>query len=401
MSEPLRLLYLSYDGLLDPLGRSQIAPYLTRFARQGIEVTLLSFEKREYRDHITVKRRELARRGIRWIPLRYHKHPQGFSTLWDLSVGFMTVTWHSFRRKPNIVHARGYVVALLALWVKRLTGAKFLFDIRGFWPEERVEGGLWKSQSRWYRITKWWERRFFKAADAIVILAERGRQLLLPRLVAWGLQMPVVVIPTCVDLERFAPAPVGHRNGHPTRLAYVGSVGTWYQLREMATFFSVFREQCADAEWLILTGRRDSQLAYELKPLKEETYRVEVLPHEQVPEVLRNTQASLCFIKPVSSKLACCPTKVGESLACGVPVVITMGVGDCDQLIEREQVGVVVRGDSPEAYRMAAEQLRQVLKEGPTLAERCRRVAQTYFDVERGTARYVALYRQLSQVDAR
>ena len=40
-----RVLYLSYDGALEPLGQSQVVPYLVGLAARGAAITLVSFEK--------------------------------------------------------------------------------------------------------------------------------------------------------------------------------------------------------------------------------------------------------------------------------------------------------------------------------------------------------------------
>ena len=317
------------------------------------------------------------------------------STAWDILQGIWAATAACKNWRPNIVHARSYVVALVALWVKGLTGARFLFDIRGFWPEERVEGGLWRPNGWLYQVTKWWESRYFKAADAVVVLSEKGRAILESRLKQTGAKIPVVMIPTCVDMNRFVPQETRSRNGDPLHLAYVGSVGTWYMLKEMADFFLVFQETVPNARWSILTNRPDPTLGRELKRLDPASYRIDIMSHEEVPIRLKSMQATLCFIKPVSSKLACCPTKVGESLACGLPVVVTAGTGDCDDVVEREKVGVVLREFGRDSYHAAALELQALLKEGPVLSQRCRRIAMDYFDLERGVDRYVELYQRI------
>ena len=38
----MRALYISYDGMTDPLGRSQVLPYLEGLAKRGHEITLVS-----------------------------------------------------------------------------------------------------------------------------------------------------------------------------------------------------------------------------------------------------------------------------------------------------------------------------------------------------------------------
>ena len=41
----MKVIYVSYNGALDPLGTSQIIPYLVLLATTNIEITLLTFEK--------------------------------------------------------------------------------------------------------------------------------------------------------------------------------------------------------------------------------------------------------------------------------------------------------------------------------------------------------------------
>ena len=42
-----KALYLSYDGLTDPLGQAQILPYLLGLENQGMGFVIISFEKKE------------------------------------------------------------------------------------------------------------------------------------------------------------------------------------------------------------------------------------------------------------------------------------------------------------------------------------------------------------------
>ena len=43
--EGRRALFISYNGMLESLGQTQVIPYLSELATQGVRVTLLSFEK--------------------------------------------------------------------------------------------------------------------------------------------------------------------------------------------------------------------------------------------------------------------------------------------------------------------------------------------------------------------
>jgi hypothetical protein len=194
-----RVVYVSYDGAGEPLGRSQVLAYLTRLARD-CDITLISFEK----DHES--RPETARllsdAGIAWQPLSYHKRPPVLSTAWDVLRGARALRRACRRTDADIVHVRSYVPALIALAARSPRRYRFLFDIRGFWADERVEGSLWPVGGRLYRMAKRWERRFFAEADAVVTLTEAS----VPAIRELGATAPVTVIPTCAEVDRFVNA---------------------------------------------------------------------------------------------------------------------------------------------------------------------------------------------------
>ena len=47
MSGAKKVLYITYDGMTDPLGQSQVLPYLVGLSEKGYKFTILSFEKKE------------------------------------------------------------------------------------------------------------------------------------------------------------------------------------------------------------------------------------------------------------------------------------------------------------------------------------------------------------------
>ena len=127
------------------------------------------------RPRMAAMRARLRAAGIGWTPLAYHKSPSAPATAYDVALGTLVALLLVLRTKVKIVHARSYVPALVALAVKRVAGVKFLFDMRGFWADERVEGGLWPKNGRLYRTAKNLERRFLEAADHVVTADECGR----------------------------------------------------------------------------------------------------------------------------------------------------------------------------------------------------------------------------------
>src|SRR5438876_9937889 len=166
-----KVVYISYDGVLEPLGESQILGYLERLS-STYEIILITFEKpNDISDvsRLDLFRHRLAQSRIEWIRLRYHKAPAILSTMFDIIHGILRGR-SAIAQRAAIVHARGYVSALIALVLTRLSSSAFVFDMRGFWADEKVDGGHWPRQSGIYRVTKYFERRFFESAHAIVSL---------------------------------------------------------------------------------------------------------------------------------------------------------------------------------------------------------------------------------------
>jgi glycosyltransferase involved in cell wall biosynthesis len=103
---------------------------------------------------------------------------------------------------------------------------------------------------------------------------------------------------------------------------------------------------------------------------------------------------AISFIRSCYSKQASSPTKIAEYLACGLPIISNTGIGDLDQQITDDKVGVLIDRFDPEAYADAIQRLRAL---GDT-ADRCRDAAKRRFDLETvGGARYRRLYKNLLQ----
>jgi glycosyltransferase involved in cell wall biosynthesis len=376
------VVYVSYDGAGEPLGRSQVVAYLVRLAR-SCDVTLVSFEKdRDSRPETASLLREA---GISWAPLPYHRRPPVLSTLWDVLVGARAVRRACRETGAEIVHVRSYVpalIALLAAWPGKRRW-KLLFDIRGFWADERVLAGVWKAGSRLYRFTKRCERRFFAEADAVVTLTEAS----VPRIREWlgPRQVPVRVIPTCAEVERFgATAP-----GEGPRAVWCGSLGTVYRFELAVRFAAALK-----LPFLVLT--RQVEAARELLGGRDADVRE--VAHGEIAGELRPGDVGLCFYADGGElgNLGRAPTRVAEYLAAGMAVAITPRIGDMDALVAGNGLGVRIEDESEAGLAAAAtEALR--LAADPEARARGQRLAAELFSVDDGADAYLDLYEELQR----
>jgi glycosyltransferase involved in cell wall biosynthesis len=389
------ILYISYDGMLEPLGQSQVLSYLERLTAD-YRLHLISFEKKS--DWEGSRRAEVAGRihaaGIDWHPQRYHKAPSAAATGWDIAAGALKATRLVRRHDIKVVHARSYVAALMALCAKRRTGARLLFDMRGFWADERVDGGLWPADGRLYKGAKAAERKLLRNADHVVTLT-RASTIEIERFPFLTDRVPPLsVIPTCADLDRFSPgqaAPPG-----VFTLGYVGSVGTWYMFDDLLDCFRILSERLGDARMLIVNRTEHEFIRSRLSAFGIADGQVELLAaaHETIPALIARMTVGAALIKPSYSKIASAPTKLAEYLGCGVPCLGNVGVGDMEEMLEGGRVGVALNGLSTEAKAAGVERLLSLLDE-PDLSARCVAFARSHFSLEKGAADYAAIYRKL------
>lgn len=390
--------------------QTQVLPYLRELRSDGVEVSLLTFEPELRTAWTSEQRREwearLAEQGIRWYCLPYHKRPSLPATVYDIVQGGRFAAALRRREGIDVFHGRGHMAAAMGMLAKRMAGGKLLFDIRGFMPEEYVDAGVWPEGGRNYRITKRVEGGMLQAADGFVVLTERARELLFPGSTDRDARgRPIAVIPCCVDLARFRASWNLDREQRRAELGvtgrrvlvYVGALGGWYLTAEMAQFLAAAHRRDPQTFSLILTQSPPEQIAEPLRRAgvaEGDTLIRKVAPAE-VPDYLRAADLALSFIKPCYSKLASSPTKMAEYLASGLPVVCNAGIGDVDALVERERVGVLLHALNDEAYTAALEHAERLTAE-PDIAERCRTVAEQYFDLHSvGGERYRDLYRRL------
>ena len=393
-----KILFLSYDGLLEPLGHSQVLQYLKHLAGSH-EVFLLSFEKRADWEDLP-RRAELLRAtgeaGIRWRPLRYHSRPSGPATAYDICAGLLVSLHLVLRHGIQIVHARSYVASVIALGLQRAVGIRFLFDMRGFWADERAERAGLPKESPLYRTAKWFERRFFTGADAVVSLTHAGARAISEFPYLRERPPRVEVIPTCTDLDRFRPLPPVAGRGFT--LGYVGSTDTAYLFEPVLRCFRILRQREADARLLVVTRSPHAAVRalLEVFDIGPESVEITSAAPDQVAALMGRMDAGIFFVKPGFSTCASLPTKLGEFLACGVPCLGNSGIGDLESILEGESVGVIVREFTPQAEELAVTRLLELCR-GAGTRQRCVEVARRTFSLAEGVRSYDRIYHSLVQ----
>jgi glycosyltransferase involved in cell wall biosynthesis len=403
-----RVLFVSYNSLIEPLGPTQILPYVCGLSR-AFDMSVLSFEKpvrsagEDARDR-SATAALLERHGVAWHRLTYHKTPSLPATAYDAIAGVRRIRREHRRRPFDLIHARGYVPAAIALAVKKLIGVPFVFDIRGLQAEEYADAGHWDPRGLPFRVTKAMEQAALRAADGIVTLTHAIRPVLLqfPGLDTRPTLPPWSVIPSCVDLEHFRFDASKRRRvrealgvGDRPVLVYSGSVGTWYMLDEMLAFYQVARERWPGLFLLCLVNRSPETVAGAARSrgIGGGDFAVTWARHAEMPAYLSAADAGIAFIRPCLSKRSSSPTKYAEYLATGLPFVANSGVGDVDALLAEPGAGALVTPHTQEGYAAAADRLRMAASTDRSVR---RAIAEREFSVAtRACPAYQELYTRI------
>tara|TARA_B100000579_G_scaffold391473_1_gene366723 strand:+ start:251 stop:1429 length:1179 start_codon:yes stop_codon:yes gene_type:complete len=390
-----KILYISYDGLLEPLGQSQVLEYQKKLSKKH-DIFIISFEKisldinNEFHNSVlnTVKTF-----NINWYRLQYHKKPTGLATSFDILIGILYASFLILKYKIEIIHARSYVPSVIAIVMKKLLGVKFIFDMRGFWADERVDGGIWKRNSLLYKIAKWFESKFIINTDHIVSLTKSGINEIKKFEYIDRNMPPYSVISTCTNLDMFTYQPNKNQN---FTLGYVGSVGTWYDFDSVIVAFRELLKIIPNATLLIVNQREHEYILKKLHKnnLSKDRYELVSANHSEVPLLMNQMDAGIFFINQFFSKTASAPTKLGEFLGCGIPCLTNNKIGDMQSIIELENVGVSIPDFSQESIQIGIQDIIDITQT-PNISNQCVHASKKYFSLNSGVKRYDEIYSSL------
>ena len=180
MKNQKQIVYCSYDGLLDPLGSSQVLPYVNGISeKENYNFKIVSFEKKK-KDLRSNLLSFLNSKKIAWVHINYSNKPPVFSTLYDIFKLKKNLKKILKTQKIDLIHCRSYITSLVALDFKKKYNIPFIFDMRGFYADERVDGKLWNKNkfpfNKIYNYFKKKEIAFLQHADYTISLTENGKK---------------------------------------------------------------------------------------------------------------------------------------------------------------------------------------------------------------------------------
>ena len=386
-------LYITYDGLLDPLGKTQVLPYILGIAEAGFRFTILSYEKSD-RDPAQLRQMAdfLHSKNITWIrlPFVYGR----FQGLLRIFRGASELRKIENQDPIAFAHMRAIIPAVI--YRLAMIRKPFIYDIRSFLGQW-VDVGRLGAKSFSYKILSWFEDWLIRNASGLVVLDQSGFQYLLDN---YKLRSTVNVIPTSTDLRSSftSVCPIEHDSSTLIRFVFLGGARFPYLPIDAFRFVLSLINYGFDCT-IDFINERDHELienACTLSAFPRERFRLFSLSPEHVEERLPLYDCGLVFVANGPWLSMSSPTKIGEYLASGLHLVGLEGISVLDRLAAQSScVDVLKRNDNSESCYLSTFQHAFKLIErikSPGRSSQARILAEKYYDRQKAVSKYIDLY---------
>lgn len=392
MNKNKNILYVSYDGILDPLGHSQVFSYLKALSK-NINYTLVTFEKPEKLEdsYFLQMKEEINDLNINWVWFEYisfYKKPLSFM------INFLKAAVNIFNliRKNNIgiVHIRSYLAGLFIILPKVFLSFRLIFDIRGFWVNEKHDRLGWKKTSAKFRILKVLERHLFKISDRIVTLTHCSVESISTK---FNISVShISVIRTCADKNIFYKK-MYQMSHEGINYGYLGSIDTAYDIEPIINLFSKHYTYNNKIRITFLTNSNKNKLIEMLDSFSIpcDAYKIKYVERNQLNNEINDLSCIIFNLKLKNSLVASMPTKIGEAFACGVPIVCNAFNEDIKSIIEKNNCGLILDFDELEFSDLFFKKFESEIL-ALTRSNNCIELAQSEFSLKSGSSKYLEIY---------
>ena len=402
-----RIFYASYESFRNSVFESQVLGLVRRLQASGWEAHLLLFELPAVESNaLSLQRRRAAEQQL--TPGRLHvlrKLPMvgEFTFGWAARSLLARLTRLSAGPR-DVLHCRGYYSGCLIGDIRTRRGLPSVVDFRGVGTDELRQTerkGAGKVRRRFHRRRIELEGRIEERAvrDATAHTAVSG-PLAAYLTEHYCMRKPPTVVPCAYDDQLFRRDEDSRRRlrrelgwkDEEIVLVYSGSGNAWQRPEGTVELFRDFHRVDSRFRLLVVSTDRDVfQPLLARAGLEPPLAHLVSVAHAHVPAYLSAADVGLLLRDDALTNRVASPTKFGEYLACGLPVLVGGTVGDVNDTVLQEQVGWI-QGELP-ATRLAD----RVLGEWREASFRCEPVARRRLSWDACMGRYVEIYQDLWQ----
>lgn len=345
--------------------RVRVEQFIAQYRRLGLPVTLVCLHNgkcapHEVKDHVE----ELRKLGC-------EVEAVAVSGFFDMELTDGQSKTLASQLKPVVekhglqwLQAEAGYCARVALVVKRACPRlKVSFDCHGVLPEEAVMGG--SSPARVAALERM-EFQILRQSDFVIFVAHAMQAHYIAK---YGLLKDAMIVPCCIrensirESIKCQEVKCGlPEDGRPV-LGYLGSMAVWQCSEEMVALFGELHRRYPEIFFAVFTPKADQPKAktlFETYGIPSGSYTIAELAFEQVPSVLTRLNAGMMLRLDSAVNRVASPTKFGEMIAAGVPVVATDCIGDYSSDVTKNGFGVIVPLEEVESKTYSDETCRKI-----------------------------------------
>lgn len=384
-------IYISFDGLSDPLGQSQIIPYLEKIKFKN-NFKIFTMEKKNIKKNY-FKKEKITCHNLKFI---YSKNV--IEKILNYINFFFFILKKTSGYKINIIHCRGFLPAIFGLIISYFKKSKIIYDMRGFWIDEKIDNDVLKKNTFSGKIVFFFlkkvEKYIIKSSSVIVVLSYNAKKYILKN---FNRKNKIFVIPCSVDYKKFDHLRYPGKKNLKKQLGlnpsgktmiYVGSYGNYYMVEEMLQLFKLIKGKL-NINFLIVTNQKLKFRKF-FKKFKE--IKIINTKWKNVPRYLSIADVSFCLIKPTFAKIASTPTKASESFSMGVPIITNKQIGDYEKIIKTDKIGCLIDLKNIKNINNYLK-ISSLFKLNKNVV---RSKSQKYFDINVAVKKYNKIYELLS-----
>jgi len=391
------VLFISDGSLTNPIIHSQGLPLLKYLSGKNYRCFLIHFESSHQKKFRKEKIRDIQKsfiNEINFIEIPINKYFFLPGIVFNGTRTIAKIISLTITNKIQLYHARSFYPAVICLMIKTIyPKIKYIYDNRGLFIEEEISKGRWTENGLIVRILRVIEKKIIKKADCIVVVSNAFKKHMLDSFINCDEQLiqKVIVIENKTFLNQ-EPTPLEIsklKAGKRITGVFAGSAAGWQNISEIMTFAKICYESIPNFLLKIVSYHLEEFI----KEFQTDHYIFEQSDFIQAnsPEVFSHLLTSnfgiLLRENNVINNVAS-PLKFAEYLSAGLPVVVSSGIGDTEDIIRKNSVGVIVESKE---YESTVDQLIQLL-EDKNIYYRCREIAEKEFDINDSFDKYHQIY---------
>lgn len=253
-----------------------------------------------------------------------------------------------------------------------------------------LENEVWKTYDPRYVFQEKWERKQATVATGLLVVSEAYKQELVNTNTVP--EQKVFVARNTIEGKLFSFSETQRRlvrkrlnvSEGATIGIYVGKYGGLYYEQEAFGIYKRCFASVPNFRLVILSPQSQEDIRQYLDQYQIDKAKVYIaaVPHADVPQYLSAADFAFATIKSYPSARHCSPIKVGEYWANGLPVLLTEGVGDDSDIIQREGGGATFNLQQEGSLEKALEKIQQILQD-PNHRQEIPKLAAKYRSPER------------------